>query len=64
MRASSVAGTALCAVVEDPAERRSALDAFAQKYAGAAPDRYPDAALAATVVVRLDLDSIVGRRTG
>ena len=64
MRASSVAGTALCAVVDDPAERRSALDAFARKYAGAAPDRYPDAALAATVVVRLDPISIAGRRTG
>ncbi len=64
MRASSVAGTALCAVVDDPAERHRALDAFARKYAGAVPDAYPDAALAATVVVRLDPISIAGRRTG
>ena len=64
MRASSVVGTALCAIVDDPVERRSALDAFARKYAGAVPDGYPDAALAATVVVRLDPVSIVGRRTG
>jgi nitroimidazol reductase NimA-like FMN-containing flavoprotein (pyridoxamine 5'-phosphate oxidase superfamily) len=64
IRASSVVGTARCAIVDDPAERRSALDAFARKYAGAVPDRCPDAALAATVVVRLDLVSIVGRRTG
>ena len=64
MRASSVAGTARCAVVDDPGERRAALDAFARKYAGAVPDGYPDDALAATVVVRLDLVSIIGRRTG
>lgn len=64
MRASSVAGTGRCAVVADPAERRSALDAFARKYAGAVPDAYPDAALAATVVVRLDPVSLSGRRTG
>jgi uncharacterized protein len=64
MRASSVAGTARCAVVDDPGERHAALDAFARKYAGAIPDRYPDDALEATVVVRLDLVSITGRRTG
>ena len=51
-------------MVADPAERRSALDAFARKYAGAVPDAYPDAALAATVVVRLDPVSLSGRRTG
>ncbi len=62
--ADSVAGTARCAVVVDPSERRSALDAFARKYAGAVPDGYPDAALAATVVVRLDPISVTGRRTG
>ncbi|MEN6518563.1 MAG: pyridoxamine 5'-phosphate oxidase family protein [Methanospirillum sp.] len=64
MRASSVAGTALCTVVDDPGERRSALDAFARKYSGAVPDGYPDAALDATVVVQLDPVSITGRRTG
>lgn len=64
MRASSVAGTALCVIVDDPSERRAALDAFARKYAGAAPDGYPDSVLAATVVVRLDPVSIIGRRTG
>ncbi|HIH02724.1 MAG TPA: pyridoxamine 5'-phosphate oxidase family protein [Methanoregulaceae archaeon] len=64
MRASSVAGTARCAVVDDPGERRSALDAFARKYTGAVPDGYPEAALDAMVVVRLDPISITGRRTG
>ncbi len=64
MRADSVAGTGRCVVVSDSAERRSALDAFARKYAGAVPDAYPDGALAATVVVRLDPLSLSGRRTG
>ena len=64
MRASSVAGTGRCVVVLDPAERRSALDAFAKKYAGAIPGAYPDAALASTVVVRFDPVSLSGRRTG
>ena len=64
VRASSVTGTGRCVVITGPAERRSALDAFARKYAGTIPDAYPDAALAATVVVRLDPVSLSGRRTG
>jgi len=64
MRANSVAGIARCAVVADPAERRFALAAFTLKYAGTVPVGYPDAAFAATVVVRLDPVSLTGRRTG
>ena len=64
MRASSIAGTGRCVVVADPAERRSALDAFARKYTGTVPDAYSDAALAMKVVVRLDPFSLSGRRTG
>ncbi|MEN6342068.1 MAG: pyridoxamine 5'-phosphate oxidase family protein [Methanospirillum sp.] len=64
MRANSVSGTGRCVVIADPDEQRSALDAFALKYAGTVPDGYPDAALAATVVVRFDPVSLTGRRTG
>ena len=64
IRADSVAGTARCTIVDDPGERRAALDAFALKYVGDRPDEYQDAAFAATVVVRLDPISLVGRRTG
>ncbi len=64
MRYRSVAGTGLCAVVDDPIEKERALDAFARKYAGAVPDGYPAAALAATVVVRLEPVAITGKRSG
>jgi nitroimidazol reductase NimA-like FMN-containing flavoprotein (pyridoxamine 5'-phosphate oxidase superfamily) len=64
MRASSVAGTAICVVVSDPNERRRALDAFGRKYAGTVPVEYPPGTLAATVVVRLDPISLSGRRSG
>lgn len=64
MRYRSVAGTGRCTVVDDPVEKRRALDAFARKYAGRAPDGYPEAALAATVVVRLEPIAIAGRRSG
>jgi uncharacterized protein len=64
MRSRSVAGTGRCVVVSDPAERRSAFDAFARKYAGTVPAGYPGAVLAATVVVRLDPVSLSGRRSG
>lgn len=64
VRADSVAGTARCAVVDDPIERRRALDAFALKYTGAVPATYPDTVLASTVVVRLEQVGVTGRRTG
>lgn len=64
MRAFSVAGSAHCAVVSDPTERRRALDAFARKYTGTTPAGYPPETFAATIVVRLDLVRISGRCSG
>lgn len=64
VRADSVAGTARCVIVEDPDERRRALDAFALKYTGAVPEVYPDTILASTVVVRLERVGATGRHTG
>lgn len=64
IQADSVAGTAACEIIDDPAEQRRAMDAFARKYTGAAPDGYPVTALSTTVVVRLDPLSVTGRRTG
>jgi nitroimidazol reductase NimA-like FMN-containing flavoprotein (pyridoxamine 5'-phosphate oxidase superfamily) len=61
MHASSVAGTACCVVVSDPAERRRALDAFARKYTGTIPGGYTPGTLAMTIVVRLDPILISGR---
>jgi hypothetical protein len=51
-------------VVDDPAERRRALDAFGLKYTGAIPAGYPDSVLASTVVVRLEPVAATGRHRG
>ena len=64
VRADSAAGTVRCVVVDDPAERRRALDAFALKYTGAVPEAYPAGVLASTVIVRLEPIAVAGRRTG
>ena len=58
----SVCGTGRAVLVEDPAEKGRALDALAQRYAALCPIPTPDAALARTGVVRIDIVDMVGKR--
>ena len=58
----SVCGTGRAVLVEDPAEKGRALDALAQRYAALGPTPTPDAALARTGVVRIDIVNLVGKR--
>ena len=58
----SVCGTGRAVLVEDPAEKGRALDALAQRYAARCPTPTPDAVLARTGVVRIDIVDMVGKR--
>jgi nitroimidazol reductase NimA-like FMN-containing flavoprotein (pyridoxamine 5'-phosphate oxidase superfamily) len=64
MRYRSVSGTARCILVEVLEERCRALDALSRKYAWSAPDGYPEDVLSATVVIRLEWDTLTGKRSG
>ena len=58
----SVCGTGRASFVEDPAEKGRALNALAKRYAAQCPTPTPDAALARTGVVRIDIVDLVGKR--
>ncbi len=58
----SVCGTGRAVLVDDPAEKSRALDAIAQRYDARCPRPTPDAALARTGVVRIDIVNLVGKR--
>ena len=58
----SVCGTGRASIVEDPAEKGRALDALAMRYAAQCPTPTPDAALARTGVVRIDIAELIGKR--
>ena len=58
----SLCGTGRAVIVDDPAEKGLALDALAVHYAALCPTPTPDAALARTGVVRIDIVDLVGKR--
>ena len=58
----SLCGTGRAVIVDDPAEKGLALDALAGRYAALCPTPTPDAALARTGVVRIDIVDLVGKR--
>ena len=58
----SLCGTGRAAIVEDPAEKGRALDALAARYAALCPTPTPDAALARTGVIRIDIVNLTGKR--
>lgn len=59
----SLCGTGRAVLVDDPAEKGRALDALAHRYAALCPTPTPDAALARTGVVRIDIVNLVGKRS-
>jgi uncharacterized protein len=59
----SVVGFGTATVVEDPAEKRAGLDVVVKQFAGH-PIPFPDKAMAAVAVVRIDIESMTGRRNG
>jgi uncharacterized protein len=60
----SVIGFGRAVLVENPLEKRAALDRIMAHYGGHAPFSYEDPILAKTVVIRVDIESITGKRRG
>lgn len=60
----SVIGFGRAVIVADPAEKRAALDRIMEHYGATPPFSYPDETLARTVVIRIEIESITGKRRG
>ena len=58
----SLCGTGRAVIVEDPAEKGRALDALALRYAAMCPRPAPEASIARTAIVRIDVLTLVGKR--
>lgn len=59
----SVVGFGKAAVLEDPEEKRTGLDVVVRQFAGRELP-FPAQAMAAVAVVRIDIQSMTGRRNG
>ncbi len=60
----SVIGYGNAEFLTDPADRRQALDTIMRHYAGDGTWDYPDAALEKTLVFRVRIDTMTGKRSG
>lgn len=63
-RYTSVFGTGRAALVEDGAEVIKALDAIMTKHAGRAGSEYPEKALGMMLVIRVDIETMTGKKSG
>ncbi len=59
----SVVGFGTASVIEDPTEKRAGLNIIVKQFAGHEIP-FPDQAMAAVAVVRIDISSMTGRRNG
>ena len=59
----SVVGFGKARLLEDPSEKRRGLDVIVKQFAGRTLP-FPEAAMKAVAVVRIDIESMTGRRNG
>lgn len=60
----SVIGTGTASFVTDAAEKSRIFDLFMEKYAGSGDWSYPEAALRAATVIRVDVETLTGKASG
>ena len=62
MKYRSVIGFGTASFVVDPSEKAAALDIFVEHYA-VSPEEYPEALLKVTKVLKVEIDSMTGRKS-
>jgi hypothetical protein len=62
VRYESVIGFGRAVILDVLAEKRTAIDRIMEHYGAAGPFSYPDATLARTAIIRIDIESITGKR--
>ncbi|MDV4342708.1 pyridoxamine 5'-phosphate oxidase family protein [Methanoculleus sp. YWC-01] len=60
----SIIGTGTASFVTDLAEKGRVFDLFMEKYAGGGNWSYPEAALRAVTVIRVDVETLTGKASG
>ena len=63
MKYGSVIGFGTATVIDDPSEKAAALDIIVEHYS-VSPDEYPDALLKVTKVIKVEIESITGKKSG
>ena len=61
-RYESIIGFGRALFVNDPDEKRAALDRIMDHYGAEGPFSYPDETLAKTAVIRIDIERVTGKR--
>lgn len=61
-RYESVIGFGRAILIEDPAEKRFALDRIMDHHRAHGPYAYPDDILAKTAIIRIEIESLTGKR--
>lgn len=60
----SVVGTGKAIFIEDKAEKTKALDAIMTKYTGKTGFEYPEKMLEITMVIKVEIESLTGKKSG
>jgi len=60
----SVVGTGRAKMVEDPVEKRNAMDVIMAQMFGQSAFKYSDEGIRDMAIVRIDIDSLTGKRSG
>ena len=58
----SVIGFGAARIIDDPSEKAAALDIVVEHY-GVSPEEYPDALLNVTNVIKVEIDSMTGKKS-
>ncbi len=58
----SVIGFGRAIIVDDPDEKRTALDRIMSHYGAQGPHAYPSETLAKTAIIRIEIESLTGKR--
>ena len=63
MKYRSVIGFGSASIIDDPPEKRAALDLIVKRYSGS-PEEYPEALLGVMKVIRVQIESMTGKTSG
>ena len=62
MKYRSVIGFGTASSIDEASEKAAALDVFVEHY-GVSPEEYPEALLNVTKVIKVEIDSMTGRKS-
>jgi nitroimidazol reductase NimA-like FMN-containing flavoprotein (pyridoxamine 5'-phosphate oxidase superfamily) len=64
MKYSSVIGFGRAFLLEDPEEKRQALNIIMEHYSGRSSREYPEKALGSVAIIKVEIESMTGKKSG